>query len=262
MKVVTEIELREQYKKNSFDTYQLRDGERLTPAASQFLNERMIKVVQSNTENMIRVQNSIAMDKVKKLRLKDLKPPEDGYICFPSGKVVSEKPEYYTHLKGRILVPKNHPRIKFRGTLDMTESSLICCINQIRTIGCHTMESDLIKILEYLQRMMRAEVLDEELPFIEFNGWSDEDIREYSHYPDKYFGVKHILPSAKYGQAFAEINRIRAMVRQLEVAGIDAFYNEEDDECERPDIILALNRLSSLIYIIICEFMGGQYKIC
>lgn len=261
MKVVTEIELREVYKNHPFKTYRLNQGERLTPAASQFLSERLIKVINGDVFTERNDLVNTLDNKKKRIDLKKIQMPKKGYICLPSGKLVDKKPEYYTHLKGNILVPKNHPRIKLRGTLDLTEANLICCINQIKFYGYNEMGDDLVIVLEYLQKMMRAEVLGEELPFIEFKGWTDDQIREYSHYPDKYFGVKHILPSAKYGQIFANINQIRTMIRQLELAAVEAFYNEEEDTCERLDIIMALNRLSSLIYIMTCKFLGGQYKV-
>ena len=108
---------------------------------------------------------------------------------------------------------------------------------------------------------MRAEVLSEELPFIDFKGWSDSDIREYSHYPDKYFGVKHFTPDPKYGRVISKLNLLRAQIRELEIAAVDAFYKEENKSVERQDIIMALNRMSSLLYITMCQYMGGFYKI-
>ena len=44
-----------------------------------------------------------------------------------SGGYVEEKPEHMTHLNGDVLVPKNHPRIVFRGKMDTLESELILC---------------------------------------------------------------------------------------------------------------------------------------
>jgi ethanolamine utilization cobalamin adenosyltransferase len=50
------------------------------------------------------------------------------------------------------------------------------------------------------------------------------------------------------------------MVRQLEIAAVEAFCGENGQQNDRPDIILALNRLSSLIYIIICKLISGHYN--
>jgi len=259
MRIITEIELRAQFKSEIFDSFTLCREERLTPAASQFLSERSIRIIRS--ESSVKTEQSEVDRKkaVKKVDLDNIKVPEEGFVFLPSGKIIMEKPEHCTHLKGKILVAKYDPIIKFRGQLDLLEAECICCINQISFCGYKKIEDDLTSIFEYLQKIMRAEVLDEPLAFIEFNEWSDADIREYSHYPEKHFGVKHILPNPKYGQIYGYINKIRAMVRQLEIAAVEAFYTPDEDVCAKGDIILALNRLSSLLYIMICKFISGQY---
>ena len=180
---------------------------------------------------------------------------------MPSGRRVMEKPEHYTHLRGNILVLKSHPVIKFRGRLDLLEANFITCINLAVSSGYREMADELNEVFLYLQEIMRAEVLNKHLPFIEFKGWSDADIREYSHNPKKLFNAGHELPDPKYGLLYGEVNKLRAMIRQLEIAAVEAFCGEEEDRCERPDIILALNRLSSLAYIIVCKLIGGHYTV-
>jgi ethanolamine utilization cobalamin adenosyltransferase len=241
MKIITETALRERYKNDRFESFVLNEGEKLTPAASQFLTDRRIKIQKKGQS-----QNQIL--------------PKEGWLCLPSGRHVMEKPENYTHLRGKILVSKNHPVIKFRGQLDLLEANFITCINLAVSSGYQEMADELNVIFLYLQEIMRAEVRNNPLPFIDFKGWTDDEVREYSHHPEKYFGVKHALPDPKHGMLFGEANKLRAMVRQLEIAAVEAFCGESGDQCERLDIILALNRLSSLIYIIICKLIGGHYN--
>ena len=262
MKIITEIDLRAQYSRNNFETYHLENGSRLTPAALQFLNERRIKITDSNDHPCEKgeAQKTVRNNRTK-IDLSQVDKPREGFICLPSGKHVLEKPEHYTHLKANILVAKCDPIIKFRGQLDLTEANFVTCINQVVQNGYREMADDLEEILLYLQKIMRAEVFNEPLPFIDFKGWTDAEVREFSHHPDKYFGVKHALPNPKYGNIHGEINKLRAMTRQLEIAAVESFYDEETDQCDRLDISMALNRLSSLIYIIMCKFAGGLYKI-
>ena len=47
------------------------------------------------------------------------------------------------------------------------------------------LSKNLTELLEYLRKMMRSDVMDEPLAFLSYNGWSDEEIRERSHHPDK-----------------------------------------------------------------------------
>ena len=243
MKIITETALRDRYKTDKFETFVLEEGEKLTAAATQFLTDRRI-----------RIQDRGQSRNAQKIL------PKEGYVCLPSGRRVMEKPEHYTHLRGRVLVLKNHPVIRFRGQLDLLEANFIACINKVISSGYQEMADELSGIFRYLQEIMRAEVRDEPLQFIDYGGWSDAEVRERSHYPEKYFGVRHIVPDPKYGEIYGEVNKLRAMIRQLEISAVDAFCGEGQGQCERPDIILALNRLSSLVYIIVCKFIGGHYK--
>jgi len=260
MKIITEIDLRAEYKNNKFESFVLNQGDKLTPAASQFLQERRIKILDNNHLNESASQKAGKVTK-KKIDIDHAIMPKEGYLCLPSGKHVMEKPEHFTHIRGRILVSKSNPTIKFRGQLDLLEANFVTCINQVDFYGFKEMAGDLNVVFLYLQEIMRAEVLDKPLPFIDFKGWTDAEVREYSHHPEKHFGVKHALPNPKYGMLYGEVNKLRAMIRQLEIAAVEAFYIEEEDLCERLDITMALNRLSSIIYIIICKFVGGHYKV-
>jgi ethanolamine utilization cobalamin adenosyltransferase len=259
LKVITEIDLRDMYRKEPFESFTLVYPEKLTPAAFQFLTERRIRIIESK-EGKSGGEASKGSENKSKAPVV-LKEPEKGYLLLDSGRVSEEKPEAYTHLRGRTLVPKNHKRVVFRGKLDNLEANLINAILEIQCTGLRDLVNDLNIIFEYSKKIMRAEVLNEELQFIEFKGWSDSDIREYSHHPDKYFEVKHFVPDPRYGKVVASINIIRTLVRELEIAAVDAFYNEEEKTVEREDIIKALNRMSSLIYIIMCQYIGGFYKL-
>ena len=257
MKVITEIELRDLYQKQPFDCYKLEYPDKLTPAAYQFLTERRIEITEINHKN----SDKPASKEKKERQSPEVKASETGYLIVDTGKHVTEKPEEYTHLKGRNLVPKNHKRIKFRGKLDSLQASLIALIIEIESSGHKTLSEDMSKILDYLRKILRAEVLEEQLELITFNGWNDAEIRDRSHHPDKYFGIKHFMPEPKFGKLMAALNQLRTQVRELEILAVDAFLFEKENRVERQDILLALNRLSSLVYIVMCQYLGGFYKI-
>jgi ethanolamine utilization cobalamin adenosyltransferase len=58
----------------------------------------------------------------------------------------------------------------------------------------------------------------------------------------------------------AQLNILRTQVRELELMAMDAFYVGEG-KVEREDIIQALNRLSSLIYVLMVQLAAGKYHI-
>jgi len=247
MRAITETELREEYKKSEFTSYTLPEGSRLTPAAAQFLSERRIQVHKAGTAQ------------ARGAGPNRLAQPQEVSKTFPAGDFKGGKPEYMTHLNAGTLVFKNHPRIKFRGKLDTFEAHLINAVIYVEGIGYQELGRDLREILEYVRIILRSEVKEEPLQDINFHGWSMEEIRDRSHHPHKYFGVNHLLPNPGQGGLMAKLNYLRTQVRELELAAMDAFH-VTPEKVEREDIIQGLNRLSSLIYIMMVQLISGHYR--
>jgi ethanolamine utilization cobalamin adenosyltransferase len=250
MRAITETELRDEYRKKEFTSYTLPEGSRLTPAAAQFLSERRISVhTDSSSAKNNQTQEKTFAD-------------AGSHTSFKTYEVsgIKEKPEQMTHLNGREMVYKNHPRIKFRGCIDTFEALLLKTIIEFEGAGYQELGRDLRAVLEYVRQMLRAEVKNEPLAPISFHGWSADEIRERSHYPQKFFGVNHIVPSPAQGMFMAQLNYIRTQVRELELAAMDAF-TIAPEVVEREDIIQGLNRLSSLLYIMMVQLISGHYRI-
>ncbi|MCH2219259.1 MAG: hypothetical protein MK097_02890, partial [Dechloromonas sp.] len=64
-----------------------------------------------------------------------------------------------------------------------------------------------------------------------------------------YFGHDHIVPEATQGTTIARLNLLRAHIREAEVAAADV-YIDRDFNVLRPDLMQALNRLSSAVYVV------------
>lgn len=229
MKVVTEIDLRDLYRKEPFIVFSLPAGARLTPAAAQFLSERKITLNRAGQPG--------------------------------------QKKEFQTQLKGSELVIKNHPRIKFRGQLDHLEAEAILAIIEVRREGLAALAGDLQWLLDLLRQIMRAEVTGQALPEIYFGGLDSQSIREYSHHPEKHLGVRHFTPGAGHGPIMGRLNLLRTLVRQVELAAVNAFYQADDCQSDagvgqgvqREDLLAALNRASSAVYIMMCRLLAGNY---
>ncbi len=158
-----------------------------------------------------------------------------------------EKPEHMTHLYGDVLVEKDHPRIAMRGMIDYLESEIICV--QLK----HThIRDELQEIINFLRKIMRCEVSGTPLDETTLQGMTPQELREHSHHTTKYYGISHFLPSDTFGSCIADLNRLRTITRQTELAAYRALKNEN-----RNDIIQALNRLSSLIWIMMVKERKG-----
>lgn len=241
MRVITEIDLRDKYKKVPFVSFTLPEGCRMTPAATQFLSDRKIEIIYGQEVE------------------KDIKANHVMQVATSNPNTGSKKPEYMTHLRGMELVPKSHPGIKFRGKLDTFEALLITAILDAESTGYQELSRDLTELLDYARQMMRADVIGEPLSQLKIRGWAPQEIRERSHYLRKYYDLDHFVPEPRHGRLLAQLNYIRTQARELELAAIDIFYR--DEKVVREDILQAVNRFSSLIYIFMAQLLSGDYKI-
>ena len=57
----------------------------------------------------------------------------------------------------------------------------------------------------------------------------------------------------------AHLNLVRTQVRETELAAVEAFFDPTKGP-EREDILTALNRLSSAVYVMMCRLKAGKYE--
>ena len=199
--------------------FYLAKGDQLTSGARDFLARERIEILPG-----------------------ELAKPEKYRLL--SGGWMEEKPEHMTHLNAEFLVPKDHPRIRFRGKMDTLEAELILC---------QLMEPELEKpvgeILALARRIIRCDVLEEKLVWDKLCGLTQEEQRRRSHFPQEYYGQPHFMPSASDGMAIAWLNRARCAAREAELTAVKAFP-------EREDILRALNRMSSMLYLLMIQWKG------
>ena len=193
--------------------FYLGKGDQLTSDARDFLNRERIEILPA--------------DKAKPERYRLL-----------SGGFMEEKPEKMTHLFGNVLVEKTHPRIVLRGALDILEAELLVCMLEVPQ-----WESQLGEILQLAREIIRREVLGEVLPDAPLCGLSMEDLRSHSHRPQDYYGQAHFMPAVSDGANVLKLNRVRAIARRAELAAVAAVPDRED-------ILRAMNRMSSALYIL------------
>lgn len=157
-----------------------------------------------------------------------------------NGAVFREKPEHYTHLRGDTLVPKTHPVIAFRGMMDLLQAQLLLA----QAAAPENIQDDLGQLLQLARNIIRWDVLQEPADCHKLCGLSQQEIREHSHYPQKYYGVPHFMPESMDGASMLQINLTRCTARQAELAAAHAFGDQ------RKDLLQALNRMSSMLYIL------------
>lgn len=202
--------------------YYLGKGDQLTSTARDFLRRERIEILPGSQAR-----------------------PERYRLL--SGGYAEEKPEHMTHLNGEVLVLKTHPRIRFRGKMDTLEAELILC-----QLIPGAPEGALGEILDLSRKILRCDVLEEPLRQDTLCGLTQAEQRERSHMPQDYYGQPHFMPQASDGPVIAGLNRARCFAREAELAAVEAFSNR-DGNLIREDIPKALNRMSSMLYLLMIQ---------
>ena len=154
---------------------------------------------------------------------------------------------------------KDNPVIAFRGKLD----TLCAMILEAQLLGKENRAfgEDMQEILDFTRSLLPAEYKN--IPLGEFRllGLSPLEIRERSHHPKNYFGLDHLLMHQSMGPLSLRLNLLRTAARETELAAITAFRDPADPAIyRREDIVEALNRLSSLIYLLMYKYLPKDYS--
>ncbi len=187
----------------------------------------------------------------------EIRPAEQAKIeryRLLNGAYLEEKPEHMTHLHGDVLVSKTHPRIAFRGKMDTLEAELILC-----QLSDSALITPVGEILALARQILRCEVLEEPLQWDTLCGLTEEEQRKRSHFPQDYYGQPHFMPGVEDGAVMAQLNRARCAARETELAAVRAFADREGN-VTRTDILRALNRMSSMLYLLMVQRKSGNRK--
>ena len=160
-----------------------------------------------------------------------------------NGGFMEEKPENMTHLNAEILVEKTHPRILFRGAVDTLEAELLLCAAS----ATGDIRKELEEALEYTRTLLRNEVLDEPVTVQTLGGMDEKALRERSHRPQDFYGKPHFMPAPTDSALLLQVNRVRCLARNAELAAVRAF------PAGREDLLRAFNRLSSFLYLVMIQ---------
>lgn len=216
MRFITERELRDQFASGVPEHYEIPPGAQLTPAARQYLLD------------------------LRLYKHPDTRARRQAVTPSSSGR----KPEHMTNLNAHEMVCKNHPRILLRGKLDTLESEIL-----VLQCSCRPeWRAPLEDALSLTRAVLAAEVRGTPVPAWKLDGMDADEVHRCSHHPQEFGFPGHILPVKEHGILAAQLNRLRALTREAELAAVQAFWDGQ--KVSREDIVLALNRLSSFFYVL------------
>ena len=203
--------------------FYLGKGHQLTSDARDWLNRERIPVVPAE----------------------QAKPAEYRLL---GGGVLAEKPEHMTHLNAEFLVPKTHPRLAFRGGMDSLAAALLLAAAECEG----TARTQLAEALAYARYLLGQEVLEQPIVCKALGGMDEKQLRERSHRPQDFYGKPHFMPEPEDSKALLLVNAARCKAREAELLAVKAFQNR-DGLPTRLDLLQALNRLSSFLYLVMIE---------
>lgn len=192
----------------------------------------------------------LSRERIQILPAQQAKP--DRY-ALRTGGYVEEKPEHMTHLNAQMLVSKTHPRIRFRGKMDTLEAVLLLCQAQAEP----ALRQQLGEILTLARNILRWDVLEETAGEEPLLGLTQQQLREHSHRPQDFYGQPHFMPQASDGATVLQLNSARCAAREAELAAAEAFCDREGNPT-RVDLLRALNRMSSALYILMIRQKAKQ----
>ena len=142
------------------------------------------------------------------------------------------------------MVAKSDPRLGFRAALDSTIALAVWLQIELT----EPWQPWLADIRSRLGNIMRADAMDEPLAAQSIVGLNEDDLHRLSHQPLRYLEHDHLVPEASHGRESALLNLLRTKIRETETIAAQVFITRGFDVL-RPDILQALNRLSSAVYV-------------
>lgn len=245
MPVITEEFLRRLEKQGKLNTLKVSEKDILTPSAREFLNSRSLN---SEKEEVIVEEKAGSAQAAA---------PEYKYKSYHDESVYEKKPEYMTQIFGNYLVIKNHKRIILRGKFDILQAETVKYWKKYQKNK--KLESDFSQAYRYVRDLFICEMTDAEFIERDVLGHDIDSLKDITHNTMKYFKTGHLFEiNVEYGEDVIDINCLRAISRECELAAVEAFYHE--GKVEHSDILKALNRLSSVFYLMMLKANNGDYR--
>jgi ethanolamine utilization cobalamin adenosyltransferase len=225
MKFITEMELRDLYKKDAFTTYILEPDIKITPGARQFLVDRGVKLVQA--------QDSDGKSANKR------KSTNDNRV-----KPVQERESWYV--------------LRLRGRLESIESLFHLAAADLLCSGDVVLAEEVMALGKCFSNVKKAERDHTEPDNIQFWEWSEAEIKNCSNNLGKYFDMSDIHIRMENGKTIALLNHLRASLREVEPEILETYWNEERKACSREDLIDKVNLIINILCIMMWKCLGGQ----
>lgn len=237
MKILTEADLRVRNGSPRLTSIEVSQDTFITPLAKEYMRDHNISLVRLEQKGQGNNFDPNCIDRSERI---------------PKVLKRESKPEDMTHLYGNNLVHKGHPRIAFRGQIDLLQAEIIMLQNKGKEIQNEKIINSLEEVLQLLRQVLSSEVTGKRIDQLHLFGKSLDELRSMSHQALENGNFEFYTPKVGQGDLAAGLNYLRTRVRVCELACVNAF-----PEGERMDLVYILNRLSSAIFVLYCREVIG-----
>ncbi len=241
MALLTEEDVRRMSNQGTRGPVVVNRDQMLTPGARDYLREHRVEVVYPQGEAAGEGAPSA---------------PAKYRTLF--GAALNEKPEHMTHLKGNVLVFKDHPRIAFRGWIDALEAEILLTQQAAAGEGYGAWPGSWRRFWALSGAISASTYWT--------SRWGHRAVRLYAGTAPGVLPLsgEALRPAPLSGLLYRRTRpaggqQAAHCVRQTELAAYAAF-RDADGNVTRGDMILGLNRLSSLMWIFMIKLKAGRYE--
>lgn len=219
MKFITEMELREVYRREPFTTYVMEPDTRITPGARQFLVDRRVTLAETQ--------------------------PSDEEKANP------DSPR-------QVQVEKTRCSQRLLRKMERMESLFLWMAAELIGSGETILSEEVLALGRYFQKVRRAEEEQRAPDPLQFWGWSAEEIRERSAGLEEQVDISKFHLELEKGRDAAVLNHLRASLRELEPEILEIYWREEQSACSRQDLIDAIAGIINVLSMMIEKYVGGR----
>lgn len=219
MKFITEMELRDLYKTEPFTTYVLEPETKVTPGAHQFLVDRRVTLAQAHCSN----------DKTSDTNETNGAQGRESWIT-----------------------------LRLRRKMDCIESLFLLIAAELLHSGEAALSEEVMSLGKCFQNVLNAEREQIAPDTIRFWGWAEEEIKKRSDNLEKYVDISEFHVRLENGKEIALLNHLRASLREIEPALLEAYWNDEKQACSRQDLIDTVNLIINILCMMMWKCLGGE----
>ena len=243
MKFITEIDLRDLYRKEPFTDYELQPGTRLTPGARQFLSDKGINMfddgpyTKRNTANKKQTMEKKQTVEKKKTVEKVQTIKENQTFVQPQNKNNWKKKKLYSKMKSTEAL--------FLITEEELLNKDILWAQNVISLG---------KQFTKIKNALQGKGSVEDLCIKECTGIN---VNNYSLDLDDCFEITEFHMQLKKGRDIIILHRLRCALREIEPFTLEAYEDSEDDDALCSDTIGKINQIINALSQMICSIFGG-----